>query len=68
MKQFKNNNYICDMNFNQEIKDVGISKTKLAEKLGISNVMFSYYINGTRAMPDDKMLKLKELIKKYKSI
>jgi predicted transcriptional regulator len=37
---------------NDKIKAQGLKKTWIAEKLGISNTLFSFYITGTRDIPD----------------
>ena len=36
----------------EKVKEAGVKKTWLAEKVGISNVLLSHYLNGTRQMPD----------------
>jgi len=56
------------MNYNDEIKAIGLTKKKVSEKLGISNVLLSYYINGTRPMPEHIENKLKEIINIYSNI
>ena len=50
------------MNFNEVIKDKGLKKGWIANQIGISQVLFSYYLTGTRSMPDHIKLKLKELL------
>jgi predicted transcriptional regulator len=56
------------MDFNKEIKSLGVTKQRIAKKIGISNVLLSYYLNGTRPMPEHIDLKLKELISMYQAI
>ena len=56
------------MNYNKEIKSIGIRKMKLAERLGISHVTLSYYLNGVRPFPLIIEDKLKELLKSYKEV
>lgn len=48
---------------NERIKERGLKKTWLAEKLGISNTLFSFYITETRDIPDDKKAELEILLK-----
>lgn len=56
------------MNYNEAIKKLGVTKQRIAERLGISNVLLSYYLNGTRPMPEHIDKKLKELISMYQAI
>lgn len=51
------------MDFNKEIKDKGLKKSWVAEQVGISNVLFSYYLTGTRPMPDHIKGRLEILLK-----
>jgi len=51
------------MNFNEEIKKSGFKKSWLAEQMGISNVLLSYYLNGTRQMPYHIKVKLINILK-----
>lgn len=44
-----------------KIENSGFKKKWLAEKCGVSDVLFSYYINGTRQMPE----KVKKELFKY---
>ena len=41
------------MNWKEKIQEKGLKIKWIADKIGISNVMLSYYINNTRPMPDD---------------
>jgi predicted transcriptional regulator len=50
------------MDFHQKIKERGLLKKWIAKKIGISNVLLSYYLNGTRPMPEHIERKLKELL------
>lgn len=50
------------MDFLQKIKERGLLKKWIAKKIGISNVLLSYYLNGTRPMPEHIERKLKELL------
>ena len=50
------------MDFQQKIKEKGLLKKWIAKKIGISNVLLSYYLNGTRPMPEHIEKKLKELL------
>lgn len=56
------------MNYNNEIKQLGVTKQLIAKKIGISAVLLSYYLNGTRPVPEHIDKKLKELIIMYQSI
>ena len=47
------------MNYDKAIEDKGFKKKHLAKKLGISNVLLSYYLRGTRPMPTHIAEKLK---------
>ncbi len=50
------------MDFNTKIQEKGLKKMWIADKLGISNVMLSYYLNDTRPMPEDIKYKLEGLL------
>lgn len=50
------------MNFDLAIKEKGIKKRKLAEKLGITPVHFSYILRGHKPMTADIENKLKLLL------
>ena len=50
------------MDFNKEIKDKGLKKSWVAKQIGISNVLFSYYLTGTRSMPEHIEKRLKEFL------
>lgn len=39
------------MDYKTRIKEKGFKLKFVAEKLGISDVLFSYYLNDTRPMP-----------------
>ena len=52
-------NYYCVMDFNKKIKEKGLKKSWVAKQIGISNVLLSYYLNGTRPMPEHIEIKLK---------
>ena len=56
------------MNYNKIIKELGVTKQRIAERLGISNVLLSYYLNGTRPMPEHIDRKLKEIISMYQAV
>lgn len=56
------------MNYKDQIKSLGITKQKVAEKLGISNVLLSYYLNNVRPIPEHIEKKLKELLSMYSSV
>jgi predicted transcriptional regulator len=50
------------MKHNKKIKEKGLKKSWVAEQIGISNVLLSYYLNETRPMPDHIDKKLEELL------
>jgi predicted transcriptional regulator len=56
------------MNYDKRIKDLGLKKIWIAEKLGISNVVLSYYLTGTRQMPYALKMELEELLKKQSEL
>ena len=47
---------------NKRIKESGLKKKWLAEKVGVSDVLLSYYLNGTRDMPEPVERVLKEYV------
>ena len=50
------------MNYDKAIAEKGFKKKFVAEKVGISNVLLSYYLRGTRPMPTHIADKLKEIL------
>ncbi|PYE51605.1 hypothetical protein HUB98_06200 [Paenibacillus barcinonensis] len=48
------------------IDDYGIKKSFIAKKLGISNSLFSLFINGKQPLQKAEILKLEDLISIYK--
>lgn len=50
------------MDYNERIKEKGLKKIWVANKIGISNVLLSYYINKTRPMPEHIEKKLKSIL------
>ena len=46
----------------QEIEKLGIKKKSVAEKAGISQVHFSYILNGTRPLTDEMKKDLFDLL------
>ena len=50
------------MDYNEKIKEKGLKKSWIANKIGISNVLLSYYLNDTRPMPEHISDKLKEVL------
>jgi hypothetical protein len=48
--------------YNERIKKSGKKKKWIAEQIGISSVLLSYYLNGTRPMPEHIKSKLKEIL------
>ena len=41
------------MDFNKRIKDKGLKKSWIADQIGVSRTRLSFYLTGTRPMPDD---------------
>jgi predicted transcriptional regulator len=50
------------MDFNETIGEKGLKKSWIAKQIGISNVLLSYYLTGTRSMPEHIEKKLKDLL------
>jgi len=50
------------MNFKEKIEERGLKKMWVANKIGISAVLLSYYLNDTRPMPDHIDQRLKEIL------
>lgn len=50
------------MNYNEEIKKRGLKKKWVADKIGIHQVLLSYYTNNVRPMPEEVEMKLKQLL------
>jgi|GEM_PF-4102664 len=48
------------------IDTYGIKKSFIAKKLGISNALFSLFINGKQPLQKPEILKLEEFISNYK--
>ncbi|WP_336761546.1 hypothetical protein [Paenibacillus sp. USHLN196] len=48
------------------INEHGIKKSFIAKKLGISNALFSLFINGKQPLQKPEILKLEEFIGTYK--
>lgn len=46
---------------NREMKKIGISTAKLAEKIGVTRQMVHYWQKGHTAIPEEKVLKLCEI-------
>ena len=40
------------MDFNKVIKDKGLKKSWIAEQIGVSNTRLSFYLTGTRPIPE----------------
>jgi plasmid maintenance system antidote protein VapI len=52
----------------QEIKDAGLLKSFVAEKVGISPSHLSMMFNGTVSMPEETRNKITEIIKQARNI
>jgi len=51
------------MDYKDRIKERGLKINWIADKIGISRTMLSFYINKVRDMPFEIELKLKEILK-----
>lgn len=51
------------MDYNKLITEKGLKKQWIANKIGISKVMLSFYLTGTRPMPEHIERKLKDVLK-----
>jgi predicted transcriptional regulator len=51
------------MEYKKKIKEKGIKQRWLAKKLAVSEQLFSFYLSGTRTMPDNVEKQLKEILK-----
>lgn len=54
------------MDYKKEIKSVGLSISKIAEKMGVSYGMMSHYINGRAEMENYLQNRFKKIIATYK--
>jgi len=50
------------MELRNQIQEKGLKFNWVAEKVGVSKTMFSFYMTGTRTMPTDVKKKVKELL------
>jgi len=50
------------MDYKKIIDQKGLKMKYVADQIGISRVLFSYYMNGTRPMPERIEKKLKSLL------
>ena len=50
------------MDFKKTIKEKGLKINWLADQIGINRVLLSYYLNGTRSMPESVKNGLKNLL------
>lgn len=48
------------------IDEYGIKKSFIARRLGISNALFSLFINGKQPLQKPEIMKLEEFISTYK--
>ena len=55
-------NYICIMNFKKAIEEKGLKQTWIASKIGVSDTTLSYYLTGTRPMPEEIGKKLETIL------
>lgn len=50
------------MDYHETIMKRGLKKGWVAQQIGISQVLFSYYLNKTRPMPDHIKSKLEKVL------
>lgn len=46
----------------QRIKALGVKKSFVAEKIGVHNVVFSYFLNNKRKLSAEKLTELKNYL------
>jgi len=46
-----------------KIENLGLKKSYVAGKIGVSNTFFSYWLNGKRGMKEEKEIRLKNFLK-----
>jgi len=51
------------MDFKEKIKQKGIKQKWIANKLNLSDGLFSFYLSGDRTMPEDVKKKLEDILK-----
>ena len=52
------------MTLNERIKRAGITKKKLAAELGVTPQQLSYWLNGTREIPEDAKRRLNAILER----
>jgi predicted transcriptional regulator len=50
------------MDFNKRIKEKGLKKSWIAEQIGISRTLLSFYLNAVRPIPEHIEERLKEIL------
>jgi len=50
------------MELKERVRKLGITHKKLADLLGTSQAQLSYWLNGTRDMPESKRKKLRTIL------
>lgn len=56
------------MKLKEQIKNTGLTLTKVAELIPLHPVNLSYYLNGTKSMPLHIEDRIKEIIKIYSNV
>ncbi len=56
------------MDYKKRLKELDITVKFLANKIGISQTMMSYYVNDTRTPPEDIAKKMKDILKAVERI
>lgn len=49
--------------YDKKIKERGLKKNWIAKQIGISQVLFSFYITGARPMPEHIERRLRDILK-----
>jgi len=50
------------MNYNERIEELGLKKKWIANKMGISKTLLSFYLTGTRPIPKNKKAELEKIL------
>jgi len=56
------------MDYKKKLKDLDLTVKFLANKIGVSQTMMSYYVNDARTPPEDVERKMKDIIKAVEKI
>lgn len=56
------------MSYKDKLKNLDVTVKFLANKIGVSQTMMSYYINGTRPFPDGMKVRVDNILKAIERI